>query len=220
MGSVRQHRKAKRSVRKATRRTKDKQREINIASNPIIAANWDYNLTLAQNYKRLGLTARLGTAAGGEEADLNVVRERKPIEEIEKIDVDDKDDDDDDDEIDEWKIPEGEARIVRDDEGNVVKVIYGKKKPLNDDMELVDSPKVEAKTEVVKQLEAYAQSRAGVKQVRKQSEREEAWIQALYEKYGDDYDKMKWDKKLNIYQQSPGDLKKRITRWKKNHNIV
>jgi nucleolar protein 16 len=212
MGSVRQRRANKTSARKATRKNKDKQRKVNIASNPIIAANWDYSLTLAQNYKKLGLTSKLGVRAGGIEKDLDhpVVKETIEQKEAKKLEesVDSQDPED---------IPEGEARIIRDDEGQVLKVIYGKKKPLNDDMELTKTPQVQPTTEVVKQLEQYA-SRS-VKTDRIQSSREEAWIQVLYEKYGDDYDKMKWDKKLNIYQQSPGDLKKRVVKWKKRHGV-
>lgn len=213
MGSVRQRRARKNTVHKATRRNKDSQRKVNVASNPIIAANWDYKLTLAQNYKKLGLTAKLGIAAGGQEANLETPVLKETLKQKQQQRADDKG------ELTAEQIPEGEARIIRDDEGNVVKVIYGTKTVLDDDFELTELPKVAPKTEVVRQLEEYAQSRQGTVE-RTQSTREEAWVEALYDKYGDDYEKMKWDKKLNIYQQSPGDLKRRVTKWKKKHNVV
>lgn len=216
MGSVRQRRARKTSVRKATRRNKDKQRKINVASNPIIAANWDYSQTLTQNYKRLGLTARLGLPSGGKEKNLDAPVLKKSLGVKEDIA---NGDDVDESELKPEHIPKGEARIIRDEDGNVVKVIYGTKTALDEDLKLVQEPEVEPKTKVVEQLEHYA--KCGVTKVERiQSDRESAWIQALYEKHGDDYEKMKWDKKLNIYQQSAGDLKRRITKWKKKNNIV
>lgn len=225
MVSVRRRRANKATHKKATRRVKDKQRKINIASNPIIEANWDYSLTLKQNYKKLGLTSKLQIAAGGVEQSIEKPRIKQAAHDLyqrdENNDEEEEEESEDEGEIDENDIPLGEARIIRDKETNeVVKVIYGKKKPLTDDLKLAqvqDIPESE-KTEVVKQLEAYA-SRPLVRQERTASERESDWLKALWEKYGDDYGKMKWDKKLNIYQQSEGDLKRRITKWRKQNGI-
>ncbi|CCH40903.1 Nucleolar protein 16 [Wickerhamomyces ciferrii] len=190
--------------KKATRRTKDKQRTINIASNPIIAKNWDYSLTLAQNYKKLGLKVKLGTPAGGQEASLEPRLKHNNPDKAKKRSEPIGDTED--------EIPEGEAKIIRDENGEVLKVIYGKKKVSNQPEE------EESKTEVVKQLEEYAKSKVA-KNVRVQSEREEDWLESLYNKHGDDYASMMWDKKLNIYQQSSGDLRRRILKWKKKNGI-
>ncbi|KAG8204157.1 NOP16, partial [Candida africana] len=218
MTSVRKRKMARSSVKKNTRRTKDKQRNINIHSNPIIEANWDKSLTLKQNYKRLGLRAKLGRSAGGDErkveslSELQAKREKNQknqlkhvptVSEIENLD-------------DPSRIPEGEARLIRDPETNeVIKVIYGTMKVDDNDEseEEIENPSV------IKQLEEYAEKNSKIKKERHQSERENDWIKSLYEKYGDDYDKMKWDKKLNIYQQSAGDLKRRIIKWKKANGI-
>lgn len=204
MGTVRNRRSHKSSVKKATRRVKDKQREVNIASNPIIQANWDHSLTLVQNYKKLGLKVKLGTPAGGVEPSLEP-RKKIPVgsgsKKVEPIGET------------EDEIPEGEARIIRDEDGEVVKVIYGKKKISQN-----DTQSQEPKTEVIRQLEEFANSRV-VKTERKQSEREESWLESLYKKHGDDYAAMMWDKKLNIYQQSSGDLRRRILKWKKKNNV-
>jgi nucleolar protein 16 len=215
MGTVRARQKSKTTTRKVSRRVKDKKRDINIASNPIIEANWDYSLTLKQNYKRLGLTVKLGREAGGAEANVEKPKFKPGVRSIhDDEDLEEKAEED----LTPEDIPVGEARIVRDDKGEVVKVIYGTKKPLDGDLELVEEVKVAPKTEVVKQLEAYA-NRPLIYKEREQSTREEEWIKTLIDKYGDDYSRMKWDKKLNIHQQSEGDLRKRCLRWKKKNGL-
>lgn len=209
MTSVRKRKMARSSVKKNTRRVKDKQKQIKAFSNPIIKENWDHSLTLQQNYKRLGLRARLGTVAGGVEKEIvkykpNEDNESKPEIKPEQIEQTE----------DPSQIPEGEARIIRDPETDeVIKVIYGT-------MKLDNKKEEHTESEIIKKLEEQAIKHASVVRERKQSERESEWLKSLYEKHGDDYNKMMWDKKLNIYQQSAGDLKKRINKWKKANNIV
>jgi nucleolar protein 16 len=73
-----------------------------------------------------------------------------------------------------------------------------------------------ADTEVTQQLEEYALS--GVERApRTQSKREEEWVQALVEKHGDDYRAMFWDRQLNPMQQSQGDIRKRVRKWRERH---
>ncbi|KAI5965342.1 NOP16 [Candida pseudojiufengensis] len=215
MVSVRKRKMARSSVKKNTRRVKDKQRDINIYSNPIIAKNWDKSLTLKQNYKKLGLTSKLNKPAGGVEQKIETLTDlkkkyKKLQEQNQSVSIEDIENTEDPS-----RIPEGEARIVRDPKTNeVLEVIYGTMKV----EETEEEPKQE--NSVIKELEEYASQHAKPKRERHLSERENEWAQKLYEKYGDDYDKMKWDKKLNIYQQSVGDLKRRIGKWKKANKIV
>ncbi|AQZ18172.1 NOP16 (YER002W) [Zygosaccharomyces parabailii] len=225
MTSVRKRKMNKSSIGKATRKNKNRQRKINIASNPIIAANWDYSLTLKQNYKKLGLRAKLQKPAGGEEADFSRERRKEPVVKSPiEYESDEEESDPEqkvsDEELDPSEIPQGEARIRRDGDGNVVEVIYGQKMPFNgcdnatDGSQETDPPK----SEVVRKLEELANAPA-IKKERTMSVREEEWLERLYNKHGENYKQMFFDTKLNIYQQSEGDLRRRILAWKQKHNI-
>jgi nucleolar protein 16 len=66
---------------------------------------------------------------------------------------------------------------------------------------------------IVKQLEEQA-SMAAEKKERKQSEREREWIEKLVAKYGDDYQKMARDMRLNPMQQTAADIGRRVSKWK------
>lgn len=231
MTSVRKRKMKKSSVGKTTRRNKDRQRQISIGSNPIIAANWDYSLTLNQNYKKLGLRSKLQSPAGGEEKDYNKDQRKEPLVKPEIEDESDEEEEQkgeideeplNEEEFDPSKIPEGEARIKRDKNGDVSEVIYGQKKNVDSSE---DEPQKEReaeaephKSEVVRQLEQIAYAPRAKKE-RKMSSREEEWLKRLYNKYGDNYRKMFFDTKLNVYQQSEGDLRRRILAWKKQRGI-
>lgn len=66
-------------------------------------------------------------------------------------------------------------------------------------------------------------ARPGGRKIRKQSEREQDWCRILYEKHGQDWDAMFKDSKLNVMQQSEGELKKKVGKWLKEggkHAVV
>ncbi len=73
---------------------------------------------------------------------------------------------------------------------------------------------------IVRELEAAAQ--AGIKQrkPRMQSQREEEWIEHLVRRWGEDYKGMRRDRRLNPGQQSEGDLRRRVKRWRKSGGTV
>ncbi|CAK7240679.1 MAG: Nucleolar protein 16 [Sporothrix thermara] len=74
--SVRQKRKA-RSSRPTVRPSNNRRRPINPTGNAVIAANWDKEQTLTQNYRRLGLMNRLKVPTGGiERLGTDAVKER------------------------------------------------------------------------------------------------------------------------------------------------
>ncbi|CAK7273990.1 Nucleolar protein 16 [Sporothrix epigloea] len=74
--SVRQKRKA-RSSRPTVRPSNNRRRPVNPTGNAVIAANWDKEQTLTQNYRRLGLMNRLKVPTGGiERLGTDAVKER------------------------------------------------------------------------------------------------------------------------------------------------
>ncbi|KAK5135888.1 hypothetical protein LTR08_004538 [Meristemomyces frigidus] len=236
MGRELQKKKNRSGIAKATQNPKSKKR---LLQHPVIAANWDKTQTLEQNYKRLGLTAKLNKHTGGVEKKAeDVIRARE--EAVERGEARRKDDAL---AIASSRRPEQldlqEARIERDPEtGKILRVIDGAKvkkaNPLNDPLAELDSESEDEggdafnqhasntlkvhedagkRSEVVMKLQEEA-SRPGVKHKFRQSEGEQSFVKELVEKYGDDYAAMARDMKINYMQRSIGDLKKRVKRWK------
>ncbi|KAF2835423.1 60S ribosomal subunit biogenesis protein-like protein Nop16 [Patellaria atrata CBS 101060] len=219
MGSNKWQKKKNRSSLPTIRQRQKSKKKV--LSNPIIAANWNQKETLSQNYHRLGLTAKLNHATGG-------IDKTKSLGSSERINGTDH-------LAIDSHIPTTtgleEVRIERDPKtGAILRVIEAptKPNPLNDPLnELEDSDPEEWEgfdnigtassysTSVLRQLEEKAAS--GVrKPPRKQSAREEEWIEQLVAKHGDNYGAMFRDTKLNVMQQSEGDIRKRVQRWQKS----
>ncbi|KAH0551008.1 hypothetical protein GP486_007631 [Trichoglossum hirsutum] len=210
MGRELQKKKNRSSNPRVKRKAKSKR--VNILGNPIIAANWDQSLTLSQNYKRLGLTAKIKHSTGG--AENNVSSSSEPSTNVVAATTTRN--------RNRTKLLPGEARIERAPDGSILRVIHAP--PVIPDLGAVSDEDVGAdnemalderapSTDVVRQLEE--QAKRGVpKAPRMQSAREEEWVERLVAKYGDDYRKMFWDRKLNPMQQSEGDIRKRVLRWK------
>ena len=230
MGRELQKRKNRSSTAKVRRKPKSKKK---ILSNHIIAENWDKSQTLAQNYRRLGLTERLNSVTGGVERKagedrkddpLSIEGKRRKANEVIEL---------------------REAKITRDPKtGAILSVLggdEGRPNPLNDPLNSLDSESddevedrydqhgsvrpyaatgtTQATTEVVERLEDEA-SRPAAKYRRKQTEGEIAFIEELVRKHGDDYHAMSRDMKVNYMQRSEGDLKKRIKKWREGGGKV
>lgn len=81
---------------------------------------------------------------------------------------------------------------------------------------------------IIGELEATANAGDGKRRPRVQSRREEEWIERLVERWGDDLKSMFRDRRLNPQQQTEGDLRRRIRKWRErreqggevNHEIV
>lgn len=192
---IRRRRAAKAGENTKSRRGRKnkKTKSLDVQGNPVIAAHWDKNLTLAQNYKKLGLTAKLQKPAGGVEKDVRVQDEviSQPIK----------------------RSTIKEAKIVTKEDGST-EIVYAS----DDEDEVWTGFNGEHKSEVINELKEYAAN--GVTKPRHQSDREQEWIEALVAKHGDDYQAMQWDRKLNVFQKSAGDLKRRIFKWRKSQQNV
>jgi len=184
----------------------------------------DQNLTLAQNYRRLGLTSKLNARTGGIEKLASQVDEKHypsakpqgPLSVASELPT---------------TLNPTEAQIERDPStGAIIRVMRppADTNPLNDplndisdeqndeDVEEVSVPK-RVPPGIIQQLEEQA-SLEVKKRLRQQSGREQEWIAGLVKKYGDDYGRMARDRKLNPYQQGEGDLRRRANLWKRKHN--
>jgi nucleolar protein 16 len=209
------------SPRTGTQRSKEKNQtdqQTNVESR-------DKNLTLTQNYKNLGLLHKLNAPTGG--------RERLPGTE------DDADASHSLQIRDSGKaaaqIELGEIRVERDPEtGNIIRVIREDEQievagrlrrranPLNDPLNDIENKVLDFQanssgTDVVKKLERQANLEGVAEKVKKPrhlSTREIEWVSRLVEKHGDDLMAMVRDRKLNPMQQSVGDLRRRIDKWK------
>lgn len=219
-GLTKGKRRSGRSTIKQPSSTKSK-RILNPLGNSIIAQNWDKKETASQNYRRLGLVARLKAPAGGVEPRLGSSKKSKSVDRFA---------------IQSTGLTSviGEARVERDADGKIARILgvngKGRSNPLNDPLNALDTDSEneiqddgktwggieddeDETTEVVKELEAEA-NRPRPKKIRGQSEREREWLQSLVEKHGDDVKAMARDPKLNPMQQTEADISRRLKKFR------
>ena len=149
------------------------------------------------SYARLGLTHRLKSSTGGKEVNTHSI----PSTNSNNM----------------KHLQPNEAKIHRAPDGSILKIEYAealRHETIGDSIEDLAPSRQEEEddTDVVKALRE--RMTMGITKERLQSDREQDWIQRLVEKHGDDYQAMFWDKNLNIRQQSVGDIKKRVQKWK------
>lgn len=197
---VRRRKHNRSSLPRATRRTKTSHKKVPIQSNAVISKHWDPSLTLAQNYKKLGLRAKLGAPSGGSEY-------KKGAEDVNNGTLG---------LVPTPKVQSG--KIIHDEDGKV-RVEYSQ----NEEDEDMSKEELEEwngfeESDVVKELKTLAANEVKVPRV--QSDREADWVRRMVEKHGDDYEAMLWDKNLNIWQQSLGDIKRRVFKWKKANKVL
>ncbi|KAL2807600.1 ribosome biogenesis protein Nop16 [Aspergillus granulosus] len=232
MGNIRQARKNRSSAPKQKpKRTgilKSGKKKINVLGNAIIAENWDRKLTLTQNYRRLGLVHRLNAPSGGSEKRKTQNGFEEPEDSLHikgSVGAVVK------------NVAVSETKVERDPEtGKIIRVVHpdeeeieiaGRKHrranplddPLNDlsDEDDDSTPQVNKSiSHIVQQLELQANKESqAAKKPRHQSAQEQSWIARLVERHGDNYAAMARDMKFNPMQQTAGDLRRRIEKWKK-----
>ncbi|KAI8819312.1 ribosome biogenesis protein Nop16 [Fimicolochytrium jonesii] len=187
---------------------------------PLVRKTWDKKLTLKQNYERMGLVSALNGAAGGTEhaaadraIELAAIEARKAEVEWRVIDASAPSvttllateiaDDDEDSEEDEDYDVEVDGPVQIDHRAKRIGRKIGLKSIT------ADAP-VAPKTAVIEAMEA--QARDIVKLVRHASEQEGKVFGDLMRKHGRNYEAMAMDIKLNRFQLSAGQLRKRIER--------
>ncbi|KAL8757117.1 MAG: hypothetical protein Q9184_004299 [Pyrenodesmia sp. 2 TL-2023] len=220
---------------------KPKSKKLNLKSNPIVAANWKQSQTLSQNYRRLGLVSRLNARTGGVEkhaastkADLAEQNDRLAIANLNpttlvpgtvRIERDEET----------GAIVrvlgggdgEGEEKGRREWNGAVLVDELGddeddeeENNRLRRQQHDLPLPAQQGAGEdregqgVVPALMAQAAKGGAKKRPRKQSQREEEWVERLVGVYGDDVGRMARDRKMNPLQQSEGDIGRRVRLWR------
>ncbi|KAI4120271.1 MAG: hypothetical protein LQ338_007042 [Usnochroma carphineum] len=246
MGRTLQKKKNRSSVPKATQKPKSK--KLNLTANPVVAANWKKNETLSQNYRRLGLVSRLNSRSGGVEkralsstdgadndslaiANKNLTTLVPGTARIERdpktgaiVRVVEDDGGDARGRRRGTREREWKGRVLRDvlddgaseeeEDGDV-----GRRVGLQHDLPLtVGAGQIGEGVGVIPELMAQAAAGGVRKRPRKQSKREEEWVERLVERYGDDVGRMARDRRLNPMQQSEGDIARRVRLWRRKQD--
>ena len=197
--------------------------------------NRNHKETLTQNYRRLGLVSKLNSRSGGTEllprhlaAEMD--GERKDGLEIRPQKAE--------------GLGLGRVKVVRDEgTGGIVSVVRGEgegdegvrrwggrelRDPLSaangdedggdvggqqHDIRSIQTSMEGEHGPVIKELVRQGENSAPKKR-RKQSRREEEWVERLVEKWGEDLGGMARDRKLNPMQQGEGDIGRRVRAWR------
>jgi nucleolar protein 16 len=170
-------------------------------SHPLVQKNWDKKLTLKQNYEKMGLTAQLGGYAGGTDHDFEVKKNHDKRMDMVKAEVEWRS-------IDDIQVREVKQETIEGDiriDKRVLRI--GTKLNHTIDVES-DLRIVKEKTEIIAEMEKESKLYQKVSQY--QSEQETMVFEELIAKHGDDYAKMSRDIKLNKYQLSAGQIKRKL----------
>ncbi|KAJ3271719.1 Nucleolar protein 16 [Terramyces sp. JEL0728] len=201
MGSVRR-KKASRNPNKVSRKQKNKNKVSFDGAHPLIQKTWDKKKTLLQNYENMGLVVKLNGVSGGTGREAaQRAQEMQKLEELK-------------DQV-EWRRLDSQPAQVEDSKEKVYTPLEGEIK--TDSRATLIGQKVNLKapqtqepkpTKIIEQLEEESKLTAPV--IRHQSEQEAYVFETLLRKYRDDFNAMAKDIKLNKYQLTAGQLKKKM----------
>lgn len=207
MANPRQRRKQRSTKSKLTRRTGDRLKKVNIVGSEVIARHWDKTKTLKQNYEALGLVADPNhkPAASDARGTANA------------------DDGEGPEEADDLGLKTNEAIIRRDEDGNVIEIVYSKLDAAaqtgadsdddeDDNANGAASKQLLSTSAAIRELEAKAAADAGAKRVREASAGEVDWLRRLVSKYGDDFQRAARDRRVNPMQQTAADIRARAAK--------
>ena len=198
----------KRQKKKVSR--KSKSNNLNFCM-PLIKKAWDTKKTLSQNYSQIGLQSFLNGKAGGDlnySVNYSLLKSKLGnIKDELKTEFRDLSFTNSESVSESKELLIGEPVYDFDDRVKNLGSRVNLKKLRN--FSIIDQ--TESKTEIVDQLRELSNLPSTVKRIN--SGNELILLKALKEKYADDYQGMSRDLKLNLYQLSPGQLKKKFKRF-------
>ncbi|KAL8972074.1 MAG: hypothetical protein Q9183_000746 [Haloplaca sp. 2 TL-2023] len=239
MGRELQKKKNKSSISKV--RHKPKSKKVPIKGNAVVARNWNHKETLTQNYRRLGLVSKLNSRSGGTEllpkhlaakkdgngkrkdgleirpqkteglglGSVKVVRDEGTGGIVSVV----REEGEEDEGVRRWGGRELRDPLSVADDGDEDDDHDVGGRQQHDIIRSMRMPMEGEQGAVIKELVRQAENAAPRKK-RKQSRREEEWVERLVEKWGEDLGGMARDRKLNPMQQSEGDIGRRVRAWR------
>ncbi|KAG1819568.1 ribosome biogenesis protein Nop16 [Suillus subaureus] len=213
MANPRQRRKAKSSTHKTvshSRRAQKLLKKMPVIRGPkVLQDAWDKSKTVHQNYAALGLQFALTpTHSGGAERTLippkglagagSVPATPKSVESSPLA------------------IPRGFGRIIRDEFGNVIRIDLSEFEEIQDSVQNTELPEADVDEKSMDNWGAHPVvvleklSASGRALPRHSSCGERSYLARLIQKYGDNYERMARDRRLNPEQKTVGELRRAV----------
>ncbi|KAF8329732.1 ribosome biogenesis protein Nop16 [Cantharellus anzutake] len=212
MVNPRQRRKARSGTHRPVRTTNVKKalrKKAKIIGPKVLQEAWDYRKTVHQNYEALGLMAAMAPAKGPSRPTESISLSSLETQEAPTSSTS------------RTKVPETQmGRLIRDENGNVIDFVLvddqgghaaeeWPPKPFEQDGP--EPQPIVAKTGIVCALEEHARSES-TKFETYLSKHQIKWLRSLVDAHGDNITAMSMDMKRNVWQKTPGELRKLISR--------